>query len=139
DDHGLAAQRIVGEHHPAGKHQETEAERAGQDVRYPDWQREALLRFRVLAERCAEIVRHGKASRMGGARRAKTSQHGLHAPGNAAGRRKAAPIGFTARLTSGQFGTVRLASGGTAALLVAPCRRSTAILSALSSFGSGGI
>src|SRR5262245_44565931 len=54
------------------------------------------------------------------------------------GGREAAPLGFTAGL-SGQFGTARLASGGKAALVVVPRSRSTAILSALSSFGSGGI
>src|SRR5262249_47500694 len=131
DRHRLTAIGVVGEDRPAGKHEETEAGYAGHQVRQLDRQREAPLLPGGLAERCAEIVRRHGSSLANRLR--DLPARALRLPGNAAGRLLAAPMVFTARLTSGQFGTARLGSGGKAALVVAPRSRSTAIRSALSS------
>src|SRR5262249_27577545 len=129
-------QGIVGKHHPAGEDQEAEAEQAGARARQPSGQRKTGGLLQSLAERRSQIVRHGRKPRVTFRMIPARANRG---PETQRGGRWAAPIGFTARLTSGQFGTTRLAPGRADALVVVPCSRSTAALGALAAFESGGM
>ena len=131
----LAAQRIVDENSPGRDRQPEQAEQNGEHLRRVRRQLGQALLF-VLAERGVEIIRchGGRPSRI---RIREFSTRGFRQKSNGAAI-WAAPCKIVNREGCGQFGIGAFGLGGNAELTCVPRSRSSAMCSALSSFGSGG-